>query len=62
MSEKYVRATAAAIIAACGPIIAADMPDDSWAVVKLSAGIVVAALTAFVSFLSRYSGLNEPIK
>jgi len=58
MNEKYIRATVAAVIAGLGALTATggQQPQTTWDTVLLSAGVVTAALTAFVAFLSRFSG------
>ena len=60
MNEKYIRGLVAAIVAGLGALIAAgtNQPETTWETVQLSAGIATAALTAWVAFLSKHSGLN----
>ena len=58
MSEKYIRAAVAAVISGLGALTAtgAQQPATTWDAVLLGAGILTASLTAFVAFLSRFSG------
>ena len=58
MSEKYLRATIAGLIAAGGAVVAtgAQQPATSWDIVLLVIGALTSGLSAFAAFLSRYSG------
>ncbi len=60
MKEKHIRGLGAAIVAGLGALIAAgtNQPESAWETVQLSAGIATAAITAWMSFLSKHSGLN----
>jgi len=60
MNQKHIRGTAAALIAGLGALIAAgtNQPETAWETTQLAAGIAVAAITAWVAFLSKHSGLN----